>query len=85
MELKKKTDIYKNYEEKADKFPPLLPSLEKRFKELDPSGFSFPIRPEKRFKYILPSFSRMFDSKKLPFSLACTYTKVDEEVLKKIK
>lgn len=52
----------------------MVKSVEASLKKVDPSveGFSFPLRPERVFKRLIPQSSKMFDSKKLPFALACT-------------
>ncbi len=48
--------------------------IESELIHIDPNmdGFNFPIRPEMIFKRLIPESSKMFDSKKLPFALACT-------------
>lgn len=52
----------------------MIKSVEGSLKKVDTSleGFSFPLRPERVFKRLIPQSSKMFDSKKLPFALACT-------------
>ena len=57
---------------KNEKFKNELQEIEKDLLTIDASGFSFPIRPEMKFLRIMRENSKMYDSKKLPFSLACT-------------
>jgi hypothetical protein len=52
----------------------MVKMIETDLLSIDPKrkGFSFPLRPERVFRRLIPDSSKMFDSKKLPFALACT-------------
>ena len=49
----------------------MLDEIENSLKKIQPEGFSFPIRPQNVFSGFNRMKCKMFDSKKLPFCLAC--------------
>jgi phosphatidylinositol kinase/protein kinase (PI-3 family) len=49
----------------------MLSTIENKFHDICPDGFLFPIRPQYLFKAFNKDECKMFDSKKLPFALAC--------------
>lgn len=61
----------KEYKEKNSQFIKMLPTIEEKLNGICKDGFLFPIRPQYTFKNLRPLECKMYDSKKLPFSLSC--------------
>lgn len=69
--LIKETETISNFKQKNKKFQNMLSTIEGKFHQICPDGFSFPIRPQYIFKTFNKDECKMFDSKKLPFALSC--------------